>query len=99
MSSYTNGIWTLNEPTCPSCCLVRLGQGFPMPAELGDYCAPCVEERALKTYYTSGVYLAWKASYDAFVATLPTPSEPMSMTPNPELEAWLVSFPQPARSS
>lgn len=67
-----------------------------MPAELGDYCATCVEERALKAYYASEPYVTWKAAMDAFVATLPA-QEPM--TPNPELEAWLVSFPQPVRSS
>ena len=95
MASYTNGIWTLAEPTCPSCCLVRLGQGFPMPAELGDYCVTCTEERALKAFYASEPYVTWKAALDAFVSTQ-SPQEPM--TPNPELTAWLESNPAPTRS-
>ena len=105
MSSYENGVWVHENVGCPSCCATRLKQGFKLPEVMGDYCASCAEERALAAYYLSVPYLAWKASYDAFVATLPTPPEgsqsttgPMSMTPNPELEAWLVSFPQPARS-
>jgi hypothetical protein len=98
MSSYENGIWVHENAGCPSCCATRLKQGFKLPDVLGEYCAPCVEERALAAYYLSIPYLAWKASYDAFVATLPA-VEPMTMTPNPELEAWLVSFPQPSRSS
>jgi hypothetical protein len=73
-----------------------------MPAELGDYCATCTEERALKAFYASEPYVTWKAAMDAFVATLPTPPEgsqtTLSMTPNPDLAAWLEANPAPTRS-
>jgi hypothetical protein len=91
--SYVNNQWSFPYPDCPSCCLVRSKQGFPLPASFGDYCPPCVLQRKLEAYYVSAEYVAWKSAFDAFQATLPV-SESMS-GPSAELAAWLVANPQP----
>lgn len=85
--SFTNNQWSFPYPDCPSCCLIRSRQGFPLPAEFGDYCPPCVLQRKMTAYYVSAEYLTWKASFDAFQATSPTEEA---------LAEWNTANPQPA---
>jgi hypothetical protein len=68
--SYVNNQWSFPFPDCPSCCLIRAKQGFPMPGAFGDYCPPCALQRKLDAYHKSPEYLAWRALLDAFQAGL-----------------------------
>jgi len=88
--SYVNNQWSFPYPDCPSCCLIRAKQGFPMPGAFGDYCPPCVLQRKLDAYHQSAEYLAWRALLDAFQAA--AADDPNA--PN-DLEAWYAANPQP----
>jgi len=85
MTSFADGVWTFENPDCPTCNTVRVSQGFAVTVdESKPLCSSHADTKQTLEYFQSAAYQAWLASIP----------EGLSIT---EQGVWIATHPPPSR--